>query len=38
LRVAIAGRTQTPSIDAVLELMGRDTVTRRIESALARST
>ena len=35
LRVAISGRTQTPSIDAVLELLGRETVLRRTRSALA---
>jgi glutamyl-tRNA synthetase len=34
LRVAVTGRTQTPSIDAVLELIGRDTVLRRLRSAL----
>ena len=35
LRVAVTGRTQTPSIDAVLELIGRDTVLERIDRALA---
>lgn len=30
LRVAVVGRTQTPSIDAVLELLGRDTVLARL--------
>lgn len=30
LRVAVVGRTQTPSIDAVLELLGRDTVLGRL--------
>ncbi|HXY05026.1 MAG TPA: glutamate--tRNA ligase [Burkholderiaceae bacterium] len=34
LRVAVSGRTQTPSIDAVLELLGRETVVRRTRSAL----
>jgi glutamyl-tRNA synthetase len=35
LRVAVTGRTQTPSIDAVLELIGRDKVLKRIDRALA---
>ncbi|MGZ9058937.1 MAG: glutamate--tRNA ligase [Burkholderiaceae bacterium] len=35
LRVAVTGRTQTPSIDAVLELIGRDKVLDRIDRALA---
>jgi glutamyl-tRNA synthetase len=35
LRVALAGRTQTPSIDAVLELLGREAVVRRIGTALS---
>jgi glutamyl-tRNA synthetase len=34
LRVAVTGRTQTPSIDAVLELIGRDVVLRRLDEAL----
>jgi glutamyl-tRNA synthetase len=34
LRVAVSGRTQTPSIDATLELLGRDTVLRRVGAAL----
>ena len=34
LRVALSGRTQTPSIDAVLELLGRDTTVRRLRAAL----
>jgi glutamyl-tRNA synthetase len=34
LRVAVTGRTQTPSIDAVLELLGRDTVLARLRAAL----
>jgi glutamyl-tRNA synthetase len=34
LRVAISGRTQTPSIDVVLELLGRETVLRRTRNAL----
>jgi glutamyl-tRNA synthetase len=35
LRVAVSGKTQTPSIDAVLELLGRDATIRRVETALA---
>jgi glutamyl-tRNA synthetase len=35
LRVAVTGRTQTPSIDAVLELIGKDTTLARIDTALA---
>ena len=35
LRVAVTGRTQTPSIDAVLELIGRKTVLERLDRALA---
>jgi glutamyl-tRNA synthetase len=35
LRVAVTGRTQTPSIDAVLALLGRETVLQRIAAALA---
>jgi glutamyl-tRNA synthetase len=34
LRAAVTGRTQTPSIDAVLELIGRDAVVRRLRAAL----
>jgi glutamyl-tRNA synthetase len=34
LRVAVTGQTQTPSIDAVLELIGRDTVLARLDTAL----
>ena len=34
LRVAVTGRTQTPSIDAVLELIDREVVLRRLHSAL----
>ena len=37
LRVAVTGRTQTPSIDAVLELIGRDKVLERLDRALASS-
>lgn len=37
LRVAVTGRTQTPSIDAVLELIGRDAVLERLDKALARA-
>ncbi len=36
LRVAVTGRTQTPSIDAVLELVGRETVLERLDAALKR--
>jgi glutamyl-tRNA synthetase len=36
LRVAVTGRTQTPSVDAVLELIGRDAVSQRLADALAR--
>lgn len=35
LRVAVTGQTQTPSIDAVLELIGRDVVLDRLDRALA---
>ncbi len=35
LRRVLTGREQTPSIDAVLELLGRDTVLARIGRALA---
>ena len=34
LRVAVTGRTQTPSIDAVLELIGREAVLARLRAAL----
>jgi glutamyl-tRNA synthetase len=34
LRVLLTGRTQTPSIDAVLELLGRDTVLARLARRL----
>jgi glutamyl-tRNA synthetase len=37
LRVAVTGRTQTPSIDAVLELIGRERVLARIGAAMAES-
>jgi glutamyl-tRNA synthetase len=36
LRVALTGRTQTPSIDAVLELFGREAALMRIGAVLAR--
>jgi glutamyl-tRNA synthetase len=36
LRVAVTGQTQTPSIDAVLELIGREAVLARIDAVLAR--
>jgi glutamyl-tRNA synthetase len=35
LRVAVTGRTQTPSIDVVLELTGREAVQARIGAALS---
>jgi len=35
IRVAVTGQTQTPSIDAVLELIGRDVVMARLDAALA---
>jgi glutamyl-tRNA synthetase len=35
LRVAVTGQTQTPSIDAVLELIGRDVVLGRLDAVLA---
>lgn len=34
LRVAVTGRTQTPSVDAVLELLGQRVVLDRLNSAL----
>ena len=34
VRVLVAGRTQTPSIDAVLELLGRETVLARLSRHL----
>jgi glutamyl-tRNA synthetase len=34
LRVAVTGQTQTPSIDAVLALIGRQTVLERLDRAL----
>jgi glutamyl-tRNA synthetase len=37
LRVAVTGQTQTPSIDAVLELVGRETTLARIAAALDRA-
>ena len=33
LRVAVAGTTQTPAIDAVLEILGRETVLARLAAA-----
>ncbi|HTT13016.1 MAG TPA: glutamate--tRNA ligase [Burkholderiaceae bacterium] len=36
LRVAVTGRTQTPSVDAVLELLGRDAVLARLRVSLAK--
>ena len=38
LRVAISGRTQTPSIDAVLEVLGREVVLRRARAAVLATT
>jgi glutamyl-tRNA synthetase len=37
LRVMLLGQTQTPSIDAVLELLGRDTVLARLQPYLVDS-
>ncbi|MBC8118162.1 MAG: glutamate--tRNA ligase [Burkholderiaceae bacterium] len=37
LRVAVTGQTQTPSIDAVLELIGKETTLARLDAALARA-
>jgi glutamyl-tRNA synthetase len=34
LRLIVTGRTQTPSVDAVLELLGRDTVLKRLSMHL----
>jgi glutamyl-tRNA synthetase len=34
LRVAVAGTTQTPAIDAVLEILGKQTVLERIATAV----
>jgi glutamyl-tRNA synthetase len=34
LRLIVTGRTQTPSVDAVLELIGRDTVLNRLSMHL----
>jgi glutamyl-tRNA synthetase len=34
LRLLVTGRQQTPSIDAVLELLGRDTVIQRLSHHL----
>ncbi len=38
LRVLVTGVTQTPSIDATLELLGRDTVIGRLQKQLAKLT
>jgi glutamyl-tRNA synthetase len=35
LRVALTGRTQTPSIDLLMETMGKETVLGRLRAALA---
>jgi glutamyl-tRNA synthetase len=37
LRLIVAGTTHTPSIDAVLQLFGRDTVLARLRKALAQA-
>ncbi|MGH6610049.1 MAG: glutamate--tRNA ligase [Burkholderiaceae bacterium] len=37
LRVAVTGQTQTPSIDAVLELIGKEATLARIDAALERT-
>jgi len=37
LRVMVTGETQTPSIDATLELIGREEVARRIQLGLAQA-
>jgi glutamyl-tRNA synthetase len=37
LRVAVTARTQTPSVDALLELLGRDTVLARLRESLQRA-
>ena len=36
LRVLLTGREQTPSLDAVLELLGRETVLCRLAGQLER--
>ena len=38
LRVLVTGMTQTPSIDATLELIGRETVIARLQKQLAKHT
>ena len=38
LRVMVTGETQTPSIDATLELIGRDEVLRRMTAQLGKFT
>ena len=35
LRIMVTGAAQSPSIDAVLELLGRDETLRRIDAELA---
>jgi glutamyl-tRNA synthetase len=35
LRVMVTGEAQTPAIDAILELLGRDEVLQRLEEELA---
>ncbi|MBC7202642.1 MAG: glutamate--tRNA ligase, partial [Pusillimonas sp.] len=34
LRIAVTGRKQTPAVDAVLALLGRETVLKRLATAL----
>jgi len=34
LRVAVTGRKQTPAVDAVLSLLGRETVLKRLAATL----
>jgi glutamyl-tRNA synthetase len=36
LRVMVTGETQTPSVDAVLELLGREETLARMRGELAR--
>jgi glutamyl-tRNA synthetase len=35
LRVAVVGQTQTPAVDAVLALIGKDTVLQRLDAVAA---
>jgi glutamyl-tRNA synthetase len=34
LRIAVTGRKQTPAVDAVLALLGRETVLKRLATVL----